>query len=209
MNAQSGLRERKKQQTRELIAETARRLFANRGFERVTVAEIARTAEVSEATVFNYFPAKEDLVYYRMQAFEEEMLNAIRGRPAGESVASAFGRFVLKRRGLLVSEDPAATQRLLSVTRLITDSPALLAREREIFERYTATLAAVIASESGLDGDDLEAWVIANALMGVHRALVNFTREQVLAGTDRTAIAAEVRARGEAALGRLKRGLSA
>lgn len=57
-----GLRERKKQRTRELIAETARRLFSARGFDRVTVAEIARAAEVSEQTVFNYFPTKEDLV---------------------------------------------------------------------------------------------------------------------------------------------------
>ena len=57
-----GLRERKKEQTRQLIAETARRLFSERGFDRVTVAEVARAAEVSEQTVFNYFPTKEDLV---------------------------------------------------------------------------------------------------------------------------------------------------
>ena len=67
----TGLRERKKQQTRELIAETARRLFAERGFEQVSVAEIARTADVSEKTVFNYFPTKEDLVYWRLESFED------------------------------------------------------------------------------------------------------------------------------------------
>src|SRR3954467_12797148 len=78
-----GLRELKKQRTRELIAETARRLFAERGFERVTVAEIARAAEVSEQTVFNYFPTKEDLVYWRLEAFEDELLSAVRERAAG------------------------------------------------------------------------------------------------------------------------------
>ena len=69
MTSQPGLRERKKQQTREAIAETARRLFSERGFERVNVAEIARAADVAEKTVFNYFPRKEDLVYWRLESF--------------------------------------------------------------------------------------------------------------------------------------------
>src|SRR5678815_1078743 len=82
---QPGLRERKKEQTRQLIAETARGLFSERGFERVTVAEVARAAQVSEQTVFNYFPTKEDLVYERMDTFEHELLAAVRQRPASES----------------------------------------------------------------------------------------------------------------------------
>src|SRR5581483_9366052 len=93
MTAELGLRERKKQRTRQLIADTARRLFAERGFEAVPVAEIAREAEVSEATVFNYFPTKEDIFYSRLEAFEEELLANIRDRQPGESVIGAFGRF--------------------------------------------------------------------------------------------------------------------
>ena len=62
-SSMTGLRERKKQQTRRHIAETARRLFSERGFEHVPVAEVARVADVAETTVFNYFPRKEDLVY--------------------------------------------------------------------------------------------------------------------------------------------------
>src|SRR5256885_16385189 len=86
-----GLRERKKTRTRELIAKTARTLFAERGFEAVTVAEIAQAAEVSQQTVFNYFPTKEDLVYWRLEAFEAELLAAIRDRPEGEPVIVAVG----------------------------------------------------------------------------------------------------------------------
>src|SRR5436305_2265928 len=103
MSQELGLRERKKQRTRELIEATARRLFAERGFEAVPVAEIARQAEVSEATVFNYFPTKEDLFYSRLEAFEEELLSTIRDRAPGESVISAFSRFVLTLRGLLAA----------------------------------------------------------------------------------------------------------
>src|SRR5215216_2179623 len=110
MTVELGLRERKKQRTRELIAETARRLFAERGFERVTVAEIARAAEVAEKTVFNYFPTKEDLVYWRLESFEDELLQAVRGRDQGESVLAAFGRFVLARRGLLAEPDLDAVE---------------------------------------------------------------------------------------------------
>src|SRR6059036_3551841 len=105
MTADLGLRERKKQRTRELIAETARRLFAERGFDRVTVAEVARAAEVSQQTVFNYFPSKEDLVYWRLESFEDELLSTIRDRAPGESVLTAFGRFLLVPRGLLASDD--------------------------------------------------------------------------------------------------------
>ena len=83
MAEQLGRRERKKQQTREHIAETARRLFGERGFEGVTVAEVAREADVAEQTVYNYFPTKEDLVYWRLESFEERLLEAVRDREPG------------------------------------------------------------------------------------------------------------------------------
>ena len=202
-----GLRERKKLRTRQLIAETARGLFAERGFDHVTVAEIARAAEVSEQTVFNYFPTKEDLVYWRLETFEEDLLATIHQREPGESVLRAFGRFVLQQRGLLAEQDPEARGRLVELTRMITDSPALLARERQIFERYTASLAALIADETGAGPDDVEPWVAANALVGVHRALIDHTRRHIVAGAPRARIRREVRAQGERALQALERGL--
>src|SRR4051795_10295842 len=123
-----GLRERKKQQTREQIADTARRLFVERGFDQVTVAEIAREADVSEKTVFNYFPTKEDLVYWRLSTFEEELLETIRGRAAGESVLEAFGRFVRAPRGLLASGDAEARERLGGLSRGDARGPPPLPR---------------------------------------------------------------------------------
>jgi AcrR family transcriptional regulator len=202
-----GLRERKKQQTRQHIAETARTLFGERGFDRVTVAEIARAAEVSEQTVFNYFPTKEDLVYWRMESFEQELLGTIRRRPADQSIASAFGRFVMTRRGLLATDDPAAAEELAGITRMISRSPALLERERQIFDRYTASLAALIAAESAVADDGVEPWVIANALMGVHRALIDYTRARIVAGARNPGLSREVRARAQRALRRLESGL--
>jgi len=207
-----GLRERKKQQTRQLVAETAHRLFLARGFDAVTVAEVAREADVAEKTVFNYFPTKEDLFYSRLESFEAELLDAIRGRKPGETVVAAFGRFVLQERGLLAhkrgSEARAAVEALRAITRTITASPALLAREQQVFARYTNSLAAVIAQETGAAADDVEPWVVANALIGIHRALIDFVRRRVLAGGfTPSRLAREVRAQGEQALARLERGL--
>jgi AcrR family transcriptional regulator len=202
-----GLRERKKQRTHELIADTAWQLFAKRGFDQVTVAEIAADAEVSEATVFNYFSSKEDLVFHRMEAFEQELLDAIRSRPEGETIVAAFGRFALRPRGFLASDDPRAREGMRAAARIITGSHALLSREREIFERFTGTLAALIAEERGMSPDDLEAWVAANALIGLHRALIDYTHRQALAGVENRRIARNLRRHGGRALALLEHGL--
>jgi AcrR family transcriptional regulator len=203
----TGLRERKKQQTREAIAEAARALFVERGFEAVPVAEVARAADVSEKTVFNYFPTKEDLVFWRLEAFEEEILGALRARAPGEPALAAFRRFVLTPRGLIEEDDPAARERLLGITRMITSSPALVAREQQVFERFTGSLAAMLADETGAEPGDVEPWVAANAMMGVHRRLVDFAREHIVAGARHARLASEVLAQADQALGLLERGL--
>jgi AcrR family transcriptional regulator len=207
--ASPGLRERKKAQTRELIAATARRLFEERGFDAVTVAEVARQAEVAEKTVFNYFATKEDLFYGRLEEFEEELLAAIRERENGQSVIAAFRGFVLRRRGALQIEDQdEANERLRAVNRVITESPALLARERQIFARYTESLAKLIAEETRAAPGAAEPWVVANALMGVHRNLIDYVRERTLAGTPARDIARRVRTRARRAFALLEEGLA-
>ena len=184
MNAQ-GLRERKKERTRQLIADTSRRLFAERGFEAVTVAEIAREADVAEKTVFNYFPTKEDLVYSRrLEAFEEDLLAALREREPGKSALDAFADFMLEARGVLAfdsARDPEATEQLRTITRVITESPALLARERQVFARYAASLAALLAEETGAKPDDLRPRVAAGAMIALHRSLIDYSRTSLVA----------------------------
>jgi AcrR family transcriptional regulator len=208
VDAEPGLRARKKQQTRQLIAAAAQALFADRGFDRVTVAEVAREAQVSEATVFNYFPTKEDLVYSGLETFETALLDAIRNRQSGEPVLGAFRRFILEPHGLLVAKEPEASRKLATISRIIADSPALRGRERQTFDRYTRSLAGLIAAETGARADDVEPWVVANALIGVHRALVEYTRRHVLAGRHGPRLARDVRARAERALAVLERGLA-
>jgi AcrR family transcriptional regulator len=205
MRTEPGLRERKKRQTRESIAAAAHRLFGERGFDAVTVAEVARAADVSEGTVYNYFPTKEDLFYGGMEAFEAELVDAVRRRPVGEPVLAAFRRFVLDRLGRLAEREMPEV--VATAARLVGASRALQAREREIVAHYTDALAAVIAEEPGAPEGDVEAAATAAALMGVQRALVAYARAQILAGGHGPALAATVRAQAERAFDRLEAGL--
>jgi AcrR family transcriptional regulator len=205
-----GLRERKKERTRHLIAETAWRLFADRGFEQVTVAEVAREAQVAVATVFNYFPTKEDLFYYRLEAFGAELVDAIGTRPVGEPVLVAFRRQLLESGGLLAqveAGDPQALERLRTIHRVIAASPSLLAREQQAIARIADALAVLLAAETGASAHDLRPRVAANALTGVQRALLDYTRRRVLAGEAPTRLYADVRGLGERAFALLAQGL--
>jgi AcrR family transcriptional regulator len=208
MATETGLRERKKQQTRQLLTDTARRLFAERGFENVSVSEIARVADVSEATVFNYFPTKEDLVYSGLEQFENALLAAVRERPAGETVIDAFGRFVLEPRGFFAAPDDRTARELLGIGRMIAASPALLAREEQIFARYTRALARLIADEVRAAEGDIRPYVVASALIGVHRALIDYVRERLTSEPlDREHLSRGLRRRGQAALELLRHGI--
>jgi AcrR family transcriptional regulator len=206
--SEPGRRERKKARTHELIAETARRLFLERGFDAVTVAEIAREADVAEKTVFNYFPAKEDLFYGRLEAFEEGMLSAIRDREPGTSIIAAFRGFVMRSRGALQREGEEATTQLRAINRVITESPALQAREREIFARYTDSLAELIARETRAAPGAIEPRVVASALIDVHRTLIAFVRERTLAGDEASRVRRQLLARTRRAFDLLEGGLA-
>ena len=165
---------------------------------------------MSEATVFNYFPTKESLVFRGLEEFETALVSAIGARPAGTSVVAAFEEFVL---GPPYGE--LGGDRLRTAARIIEGSPALLARERHIYDQYTDTLATALARETrGARGareararDDFTAWVTANALLGVHRALVAYVRRETLAGVAGPTLVRRVRSRGRRALALLASGI--
>jgi AcrR family transcriptional regulator len=174
----------------------------------VSVAEIARVADVSEATVFNYFRTKEDLVFSGLSVFETELLDSIRHRPAGEPALTAFARFILRPRGLLAADDDAVAAELIDITRMIAASPALLAREQQILAAYTDSLARLLADETRAGAKDVRPHVAANAMIGVHRALINFVRAGIrTTPVDRKRLARDTVAVGRAAVALLADGL--
>lgn len=188
----AGLRELKKLRTRQVIMETAWRLFAERGFEQVTVAEVAREAGVSEATVFNYVSTKEALVFDGMVAYEARLLDAVRDRAVGASALDAITRFLDE------SADHAATGGVgdtIAVTaRMVMSSPTLRARQEEILADRTRALVELLAAETGASADDPSLQAGAHAIKGVQRAVLDGTRRAALAGERGAELGATVRA---------------
>jgi hypothetical protein len=104
-------------------------------------------------------------------------------------------------------QDEEATRQLRTVTRVITESPALLARERQVMARYEVALAGLLATETGAAPDAAEPNAVANALLGVHRSLIGYVRVRTLAGATAAEVAREIPVQAEAAFVRLEAGL--
>ncbi|MER7704824.1 TetR/AcrR family transcriptional regulator [Kitasatospora sp. NPDC097605] len=202
-----GLREEKKRQTRTLLADTATALFAEHGFERVTVAEVARAAGVAVNTVFNYFPTKEDLFFDRQDEVVGRLALVVRERPAGTSPVEAVRAELLA--GLDAGEptyglDPRAA----AFWRTVTDSPALRARLLDLGERAEEALAAALAEEAGGAAEDPLPRVLAGALAGAHRAALAEVRRGMVAGEPVDAVRERVTAAVTAGFDLLAAGLA-
>jgi AcrR family transcriptional regulator len=168
-----GLRETKKLAMRQQIAGEAMRLFATKGFDRVTVAEVAAAAGVSEKTVFNYFPTKEDIFFDEVPERLRSLTEAIRSRPEGTTVLES-----LKQKQL--AEAPRLTSPGFAVfARILESSPALQAKEVDVMARFAHVLAGAL-EEDGLRERD--ARIVAGLLMSVHRQFFRGARVQALAG---------------------------
>jgi len=169
-----GLREAKKEHTRQQIAEAAMRLFVKRGFDRVTVADVADAAGVSEKTVFNYFPTKEDLFFDEVDEREAALVDAIRERAPGDSVTEVL------HRAQSANCSRWATPHFRRFAQVVEESPALRAKELEVMARFEHTLACALREELGCD--ELDAEVAATLLIGVHWTFFVAARRRALAG---------------------------
>ena len=185
-----GLRERKKRQTREAIAQAAMALFVEHGFDAVTVADVARAADVSEKTVFNYFPAKEDLVLLGGEERRAALIEAIRTRPAGASIVEPFRAATLE---FVERVDHDPVESIVAVPRLVAGSRALRNRLFLGWEEEATTLAPVIAEETGALEGDLVPAVIARTLAWTHRLVFRAAFQRLLAGEDQRVVAADLR----------------
>ena len=201
-----GRRELKRQETRARIVDAAAELFAERGFDAVSVVEIARRACVVEKTVFNHFPVKEGLVFDADPPMRAALLETVRRRPAGESVASAAGTFVVSAMARLGG--PEAAEGVARMARIVRGSRTLQVREREIIDELTASLAALVAEETDQRSGQLEPWLAAHAVLGLYAGLLELARDRVLAGVTGPALAAELGRRGQRGLSLLQFGLA-
>jgi AcrR family transcriptional regulator len=203
-----GARERQKAATRGAITEAAMTLFAAHGFDQVSVAAVAAAAGVTERTVFNHFPTKEDLVYPASVEFQDSLATAVRSRPAGASVFDALRSFFL---GTYAGGSPSrssARRRARTLARLLAESPALRAREREILGGYAAGLRDVIAHELKVPEGDLRPAVVSAAVIAVHQAVIREFRRGLLAGEPLADLEQQMHAGAERAFDLLSDGLS-
>ncbi|MFH9006886.1 TetR family transcriptional regulator [Streptomyces afghaniensis] len=197
--SESGLRERKKQRMYQVVSDIAIRLFLEKGFDAVSVAEVAAAAEISKPTLFRYFPAKEDLVLHRIADHEGEAARVV-AEAEGDPVEALRRHFLagLERCDPVtgLNDDP----RVLAFHRLLYGTPSLVARAHTHQERSEAALAEVL-------GGDLDARLAAGQIMAVRRILAMENWRRIAAGERVADVRADAVAAAQRAFGWLAAGL--
>ena len=200
-----GLRERKKARTRQLIADTAARLFAERGYERVAVSDVAREAEVAEQTLYNYFPTKEQLVTDRDEQIQDRLCNLIRSRPRGVTPAAAVRDFVLEVVAGIRSIPPEQWRGELGY--LAAMSPTVHRLALELCDRQAAALAGAISDTTAVKPGVARLHGIA--LAGVFQIIIDEAGRRTREGQTQAQIADELHPIVKSVLDELDRWLSA
>ena len=155
-----GLRERKKQKTRESIQREAMRLIGKQGYEQTTIEQVAAAVEISPSTFFNYFPSKEDVVLY--DSYDPILARLLSERPADEPLSVSFRRVLEAMDGIFQSDRDI----ILARGRLWFEVPALRARLWEELEKAQVFMRMQIAQRSGRDADDFETRVAVAVMVG-------------------------------------------
>jgi AcrR family transcriptional regulator len=179
----TGLRERRKQEARQAISGVAMAMFEGRGFDEVTISQVAAAAGVSKMTVTNYFPRKEDLVFDRAEVIISSLADAVAARVPGESLLAAVRRDYAER---IAAGDVTLGVPTPAFARLVGGSHALTGRRREIADLAEQSLGDAIAAEAG--ADDPQQRVVAAQLASVYRVLFAEGTRRVLAGQPRVEI---------------------
>jgi AcrR family transcriptional regulator len=203
--ATAGLRERKKRRTRQHIADTAARLFGERGYEHVAVVDVAEAAEVSEQTVYNYFPTKRDLVLDLEEDLRDRLTDLIRTRPAGTSPAAAIRAqaldFVESIRSVPVEQERGGLDYLAAM------SPTVRRLSLEMTDRLAdAIAAAIVETTQGVTPP--MAKVQGIALAWVIQTITDESGRRRVAGQSSTKITKELRPIVEGLIGSLDQWLS-
>ncbi len=198
-----GLRERKKLRMYQDVSDIAISLFLEKGFEQVSVAEVAAAAEISKPTLFRYFSSKEDLVLHRFADHQAEAARVVGERGSGQSAVDALRLHFLAG---IERSDPVTgvngDPHVLAFHRLLYGTPSLVARLYEYLERSEAALAAAL-------GGDLEARLAAGQIVAVQRILAMDNWRRIAGGEDITKVRQAAVVAAEAAFARLAAGLPA
>ena len=202
-----GLRERKKARTRDAISGAAIALFLERGYEAVSVAEIAEAAEVSKRTLFTYFPAKHDLVLHRFADQEDEPARVVRDREPGVAPLEALRRYL---RGALEKRDPITGlcdhPGVLRFSRLLLDTPTLSAALVRYQARGEEALARAL--DTTQERPPLAARLAAGQILVVLRTLAHENQVRLAAGQSADDLAAAAITEAEEAFALLATGLA-
>jgi len=165
MNREPGLRERKKQRTRETIARVALELFAERGYHATTLADIAEAADVSTRTIFSYYAGKEDIVFFDFAELKEAFARALAERPAGQDALETLREFALSMGH--AEKSPFHGER----ERIIASDETLRSHKRARLAEIEELVASAIADDLGADADDLRPQLVAACLIAAIEVL--------------------------------------
>lgn len=157
-HAPTGRRERKKAATRQALADTALRLFLERGYDQVGLREIADAVDVSTTTLLKHFPVKEALVFDEDADQEARLLAAVRNRPEGQGVLTALREHALRHRVNVGDAD----ENFAAFVELVESTPALREHGQRMWLRHEAALAQAIADEVGAPADDPDCAALAH-----------------------------------------------